>query len=1282
MLELLQSPSLHQLLLCGTFAEAVAEAFRHDPRVSVVVCDSVRSMKFLRALTPKLSARYTALFLSGQRLQLGYRALERLLQAAESCGVDAAEPFMLYTDRYDTGGLHPTIDYQEGSLRDDFDFGGLQLFSTATFAAFLSARPGLRYKYAALYALRLFVSQQPRHLVHLREPLYTETETDLRTSGQKQFDYVNPAQRDVQLEMERAVTDHLKTIGAWLAPDELDDALAGEPQEWPVACSVIIPVRNRERTIADAVQSALAQEGDFAFNVIVVNNHSTDGTGEVLSRFAGDSRVVVIVPRRTDLGIGGCWDLAIRDPRCGRFAVQLDSDDLYSSPQTLARILDAFKRQRAAMVIGSYRMVDFSLQTLPPGLIAHTEWTAENGRNNALRINGLGAPRAFRTHLLREMGFPNTSYGEDYALGLAFSRRFRIARIFDELYLCRRWEGNSDAALSLDRVNRNNLYKDNLRTLELRARQALVASWNHAVDAAEVKAFSDLQLRLWPDAAQRFADLEALVQTRELPLPEAGSLQVQFNPARLVSTGARVDKQALKQRPCFLCPDQRPCEQRTLPILGHMEVLVNPYPILPGHLTLPTRRHKYQSLSLFLSEIVPLATHLPDHLVWYNGARCGASAPDHAHLQAGLRGIVPLERDWKTYEPRLSRVYPFTPAQESELEAEGYPLLEQPHLGIYLLQGYACPALVVRTHTAEAAPRLLEKALGILPVEEGQPEPDVNLLAWFQSGQPTRSDEVVMVIFPRRKHRPACYHATDRSQILVSPGAIDMGGLLITPRREDFERLTPAMAQGILREVTLTPATLTSLCRRLQHAGTKAAPADKEAAATAAGAAESLSDRPVQVGILHTPEVEFTLNGTYTAKGIPATGAQRVEYSQGGILWNNNLYSELTFRPKDDEASFTLPRVMIGRQFHWQQEQAQTFCGTLRLMVYEEQLVVINELPVEDYLLSVISSEMNAEAPLELLKAHAVISRSWVYSQMAVRSYGRVADSGGFFTGSRRDGEIIRWYDRTDHSLYDVCADDHCQRYQGITHAAHPNVVEAVRSTRHLVLLDSQGDLCDARFSKCCGGISEKWSTCWDDASHPAFEHPVRCAEPGQPVRLPDLTREAEAEAWIRSAPPAFCNTTQTELLHQVLNNYDHESTPEFYRWQVKLTQAEVAGLVRERTGQDLGDILRLEPVQRGTSGRLSRLRVVGTKGTLVVGKELEIRHLLSQSHLYSSAFVVDAETTCEADAVPTAFVLTGAGWGHGVGLCQIGAAVMATKGYDYRTILKHYYNGVSIATI
>ncbi len=395
----------------------------------------------------------------------------RILQVAEDTG--AALVYCDYIKR-EAGELkqHPTIDYQLGSIRDDFDFGSVILVDAGLVSEFAKTAEARRYQSATLYALRLFLNRKGV-IFHLNECLYTEEELDLRLSGEKQFDYVDPKNRQVQIEMEQAATFHLGEIGAlvdtskYISPD-LNEGY------FPVEASVIIPVRNRERTIKDAVESALSQVCSFEFNVIVIDNHSTDLTPNILSELQSKHNALkVIVPERQDLGIGGCWNEAVNSEYCGRFAVQLDSDDLYSSPSTLQTIVDAFYQQQAAMVIGSYRMCDFSLQTLPPGLIDHAEWTDENGPNNALRINGLGAPRAFFTPVLRRIQLPNTSYGEDYAMGLAFSRQFRIGRIFSELYLCRRWEGNSDAALSVEKINKNNLYKDRLRSIEIMARMKL-----------------------------------------------------------------------------------------------------------------------------------------------------------------------------------------------------------------------------------------------------------------------------------------------------------------------------------------------------------------------------------------------------------------------------------------------------------------------------------------------------------------------------------------------------------------------------------------------------------------------------------------------------------------------------------------------------------------------------------------------------------------------------------------------------------------------------------------
>ena len=435
--------------------------------------DNPNASRTLLEVEANTDAEYVLLNLKATPVSLGQHALDRMLRVATDSGAG-----MVYADSYiQKDGLtekHPTIDYQKGSIRDDFDFGQLILIRSSLLHDYAAKQQTAEYKYAGLYDLRLYISRKAE-IFHINEYLYTQIETDLRKSGERQFDYVNPRNREVQVEMEQAATRHLEKIGATVDTSHYCKPDFSE-QDFNCEASVVIPVYNRAKTVADAVKSALSQKTTFKYNVIVVDNHSTDGTFEILNNIAkADKRLIHIVPTRFDLGIGGCWNVAIDDERCGRFAVQLDSDDLYSSPQTLQRIVDEFHRQGAAMIIGSYRMCNFQLETLPPGLIDHSEWTDLNGPNNALRINGLGAPRAFFTPILRQIQFPNTSYGEDYALGLAFSRKYRIGRIFDELYLCRRWDGNSDAALSIERQNANNLYKDRLRTLEISARQQMSA---------------------------------------------------------------------------------------------------------------------------------------------------------------------------------------------------------------------------------------------------------------------------------------------------------------------------------------------------------------------------------------------------------------------------------------------------------------------------------------------------------------------------------------------------------------------------------------------------------------------------------------------------------------------------------------------------------------------------------------------------------------------------------------------------------------------------------------
>lgn len=433
---------------------------------------SLRSTETLKSIADAVREKFVLLYTNDKPLEMGMFALDRIISIAEDTGAD-----MLYADHYTVmegeDGVarrfkHPLIDCQKGALRDDFDFGSVLVFGTRSFKRAVRAMTQ-DYEWGALYDLRL----RMKKIVHINEYLYAEIETDGRKSGEKQFDYVDPKNRAVQIEMEAICTEHLKRIGAYLPPSFKDpDMEEFGNHEFPVTATVVIPVFNRVRTVKDAVMSALSQKCDFPFNVIVVDNHSSDGTKELLDEIE-DARLIHVIPVKHDLGIGGCWNLAVHHELCGEYAVQLDSDDVYSGPDTLQKIVDAFRQQKCAMVVGTYQMTDFDMNPIPPGIIDHREWTEDNGRNNALRVNGLGAPRAFWTPLLRTINLPDTSYGEDYAIGLRISREYRIGRIYDVLYCCRRWEGNSDAALDIEKVNANNLYKDRIRTWELEARMRM-----------------------------------------------------------------------------------------------------------------------------------------------------------------------------------------------------------------------------------------------------------------------------------------------------------------------------------------------------------------------------------------------------------------------------------------------------------------------------------------------------------------------------------------------------------------------------------------------------------------------------------------------------------------------------------------------------------------------------------------------------------------------------------------------------------------------------------------
>lgn len=725
---------------------------------------------------------FTLICTQVQDLEFGYMALERMCDY-----LSAPQCSMVYADHYKTikgeRTPHPVIDYQLGSVRDDFDFGSLLMFRTDYLKrAINEIEAEKEYQHSALYALRLALSRYGE-LTHIREFLYTETEIDLRKSGEKQFDYVDPRNRQVQIEREEVFTRHLKKIGAYLKPGMMTVDL--KEGEFSHEASIIIPVRNRARTINDAIRSVLEQETSFPFNLIIIDNHSTDGTSEIIEQYKNDNRVIHLIPERTDLGIGGCWNLGINHPQCGRFAIQLDSDDLYSSPHTVQTIVDKFYKEQCAMVIGSYRMTDFTLQTLPPGVIDHKEWTDENGHNNALRINGLGAPRAFFTPLLRKIRVPNTSYGEDYALGLAFSRQYRIGRIYDVLYLCRRWEGNSDAALSIEKINQNNNYKDSLRTLEIKLRQAM----NKKRQTGDL--FIENQLAKWQTARTNHEALNQ-IETRRFELA-GNTITVQFNPARAVSTCAKVDKSSIEARKCFLCPENKPNEQDEIIISldEPFSLRINPYPILPGHLSISSVKHQDQVLADKTIRQLPgkLISWLEEYfasgyVLFYNGAKCGASAPDHFHFQAVKQSDVPVIQQWE----RLME----TAVREKEIKTENGNTYSS-----FQITSYICPIQVfICNHSADILPEMINQYLESLPLHEGESEPRYNLFAWQD-----KQRGFTMAYFPREEHRPACYTATRGEQLLVSPGALDMAGLLVTPRKEDFDRITESDITKIYKEV-------------------------------------------------------------------------------------------------------------------------------------------------------------------------------------------------------------------------------------------------------------------------------------------------------------------------------------------------------------------------------------------------------------------------------------------------------------------------------------------------
>ncbi len=732
------------------------------------------------------------------------------------------------------------------------------------------------------------------------------------------------------------------------------------------------------------------------------------------------------------------------------------------------------------------------------------------------------------------------------------------------------------------------------------------------------------QLSRWPLACDNFRALKN-VKVREM---DASGLKVklQFNPARIVSSAAKLNKEDIARRKCFLCRDNRPAEQIMLKFEGRKNkkyhVLVNPYPIFPDHLVIAEAKHTDQSIRQRYVDMLDLARKYTGFTFFYNGPRSGASAPDHHHFQAAPSHIIPLECD-------VDSLF----ASYGEDGALKY-IASLQDARLYHYQKFTTGIFALRAETSKSMAKLFYRLLDCAEIPEGDSEPMFNLFTYYRDGE-FRS----IVIF-RSRHRSHHYFSEGPDHLTMSPGCADMGGVFIVPVEAEYEKLTPGLLAEMLAEVSVSKEEEAAIVNRM----TRIQPM-------------------IEVGVMSGKEIEFEILSD-------GAGPRKAVLREGKIEYDGALYDELYFGSKTPstmfaEPSFVLHGVTIGVDFHWERKEDQRFAGALKIIVNKDKLTAVNVVGVEDYLLSVISSEMSASASEEFLKAHAVISRSWLMAQIASSRKEKKAPvppgitdlpslvthlemSGHSDCGNVQEGEeytCIRWYDHDDHKLFDVCADDHCQRYQGLTRATGKTVRKVIDSTWGQVLT-YDGELCDARFSKCCGGRMERFSTCWEDKDY-AYLQPLADA-PGHDA-----------------GEKCFCDTDDKVILSQVLNNYDQE-TVDFYRWTTEYDKTYLADLIERKTGVHIGELLSIEPLERGESGRIWKLRITGSEKTMVIGKELEIRRILSETHLKSSAFDVEITT----DKV----IIKGSGWGHGVGLCQIGAAVMASKGYTYRQILEHYY--------
>ncbi len=739
--------------------------------------------------------------------------------------------------------------------------------------------------------------------------------------------------------------------------------------------------------------------------------------------------------------------------------------------------------------------------------------------------------------------------------------------------------------------------------------------------AEQMDAMFSRELALGERAFVNYAALEK-VERRAMPVDGLDAVLF-FNPGRVASVMAQVDEASLRRRPCFLCPEGIGPEQLTLdwqaPAGNDYWIRVNPFPIFHRHFTISIARHARQQIDGHYADLLALSQQAQEYLFFYNGPMCGASAPDHMHFQAIPAGNLPVERMVR---------------RGDGLRMAG----KRDGVVISRLERYAGCAFVLSSTDAPALERVFACLVSLGEIQtEREWEPRMNLLSWYGPGGWTT------VVFFRAESRPACFWSEDPAeQILISPGAVEMAGVAIVASRDSFDKIDAPRLGEIIREVSYDENKTRIMENKLLR-----------------------KQEILTVGVVSLPVLAFNFKTSYTFGGKTYTGAHTATVRDGKILFDGAVYDEIYFEHIGAEGSFELSNVTIGVDFHWNRQETQVFPDDLKLIVENGKVTAVNCVGIENYLVSVISSEMSATNSEELLKAHCIISRSWILAQIQKNKELKAA-AVDYSACTDTPEERIKWYDREDHVNFDVCADDHCQRYYGLSRASTQAVRDAVEQTWGRVLM-YDGKICDARFSKCCGGVFEEFKFCWEPKSFPYL---VKRRDSAHPADFPDLTVEENARKWILSEPEAFCNTKDAKILSQVLTNFDQE-TKNFYRWKVEYTVEELSELVRRRSGEDYGEILDLVPIARGTSGRLWKLKIVGSKKTKVIGKELEIRKTLSPSHLYSSAFVVE-----KTDGK---FILRGAGWGHGVGLCQIGAAVMGAKGYKFDEILAHYFPGSAI---